>query len=140
MAMHDMALVAVVFWLFVAAVAIIPIVGSYKLRQSAMDSIRSAIDRGQELSPDVVQQLTHMGEFKDQKMASVNLKIGGVIVMASGIGTGLVATVFLFVIPIASPYVYAGAVLAFSIGAGLYWASKVMRQHELEEKAANSKV
>lgn len=137
--MSGFTLVAVVFWLFIAAVAIVPLVSSYKLRQTAMDALRAAIDRGQELSPQVVQQLTHMGEFKDQKMASVNLKIGGVIVMACGIGAGLVATVFLFVIPVASPYVYAGALLAFSIGAGLYWASKVMRQHELEEKAANTK-
>jgi len=135
----NVTIVAVVFWLFVAAVAIIPIMGSFKLRQTAMDAIRSAIDRGQELSPEVVQQLSHMGEFSDKKMASINLKIGGVIVMACGIGAGLVATVFLFVIPVASPFVYAGAALALSIGAGLYLAAKIMRQHEIEEKAANSK-
>lgn len=132
------AIVAIVFWLFVAAVAITPMIVGYKIRKSTVEAIKTAIEKGHDLSPEMVKQLSGMSILpQDQRVPSVNLKIGGAIVMASGIGTMVVATVFLFVIPIASPYVYAGGALVFCVGAGLFVAAKMLREHEQEQKASN---
>jgi len=132
------AMVGIVFWLFVAAVSITPMVVGYKMRKSTLDTIKVAIEKGHELSPDMVKQLSGMSNLPhDQKISSVNLKIAGAIVMAGGIGAAAVAAVFSFVVPIAAPFVFAGAALVFCIGAGLYIAAKLLRQHEQEQQASN---
>lgn len=132
------AIVAIVFWLFVAAAAITPMIVGYKIRKSTVETIKAAIEKGHDLSPEMVKQLSGMSVLpQDQRVPSVNLKIAGAIVMASGIGTLVVATVFLFVIPIASPFVYAGGALTFCVGAGLFVAAKMLREHEQEQKISN---
>ncbi|HEX2585236.1 MAG TPA: hypothetical protein VHL14_08890 [Steroidobacteraceae bacterium] len=129
------AIVAIVFWLFVASVCITPIVVAYKIRKAAMDTIRASIDRGQELSPETIRQLTGIGSVpEDQRLQAVNLKIAGAIVMAGGIGAAIVAAVFLYAVPVAAPFVFAGAALIFCIGAGLHIGAKVLRDHEQEKK------
>jgi len=108
---------------------------AYKTRKLTAETIRTAIEKGQDLSPELIKQLSGITAMsQDQKVSAVQLRIAGAIVMASGIGTAAVATVFLFVIPVASPFVYAGAVLVFCIGAGLHIGAKILRQHEDEQK------
>jgi hypothetical protein len=143
--MYSGVIISTVFWLFIAAVAITPMIIAYKTRRAAMDNIRAAIEKGQELSPEVIKQLSKMAEMPDKqempgnrKAVSLNLKIAGVIVMASGIGTAVVATVFAFTLPVAAPYIYAGAGLVICIGAGLYYAAVLMHQHALEQEQASN--
>ena len=132
--MYSYTIVAVVFWLFVAASAITPMVVAYKTRKLTAETIRTAIEKGQDLSPELIKQLSGITAMSQDQKVSAVLRIAGAIVMASGIGTAAVATVFLFVIPVASPFVYAGAVLVFCIGAGLHIGAKILRQHEDEQK------
>jgi len=130
------AIVAIVFWLFIASVCITPMIVAYKIRKATMDTIRSSLDKGQELSPEVIRQLTGIGTVpEDQRLQSVQLKIAGAIVMAGGVGAAVVATVFLFALPVVAPFVFAGSALIFCIGAGLYIGAKVLREHEQEKKA-----
>lgn len=133
--MYSFTIIAVVFWLFLASAVIFPVIYAYKTRHAAMDVIRAAIERGQELTPEVVRQLSNSD---DKEIHSVNLKIAGAIVMACGVGTAAVATIFLFVIPAAAPFVYAGAALAFCIGGGLHYGAKILKAHEQEQKSNNT--
>jgi len=132
-------IVYVVFWLFVAAVCITPMIVAYKIRKSTVDTIKIAIEKGQDLSPELVRQLTGIGSIpEDQKITSINLKIAGAIVMAGGIGVAVVATVFLFAVPVVAPFIYAGAALIFCIGVGLHMGAKAWREHEQEKKTTNT--
>jgi hypothetical protein len=132
-------LVAVVFWLFLAAAALTPMIVAYKTRKLTAETIRAAIERGQDLSPELIKQLSGIAAMsQEQKVSSVQLRIAGAIVMFSGVGAAAVATVFLFVIPMASPFVYAGAALVFCIGAGLHIGAKMLREHEQEQKVSNT--
>lgn len=137
------AAIGIVFWLFVAAVSITPMIVGYKMRKSTLDTIKAAIEKGHELSPDMVKQLSGMTALpQDQKVPSVYLKIAGMIVMGTGVGAAVVATVFAFVpsVAVAAPFICAGAALVFCIGGGLHFAAKILRQHEQEQKASNSAV
>jgi len=136
--MYSFTIVAVVFWLFIAAAAITPMIVAYKTRKLTAETIRTAIERGQDLSPELVKQLSGITAMsQDPKVSSVQLKIASAIVMFCAVGAAAVATVFLFVVPVASPFVYAGAALVFCVGVGLHFGAKVLREYELEQKAAN---
>ncbi|HVY22394.1 MAG TPA: hypothetical protein VG962_03495 [Steroidobacteraceae bacterium] len=138
--MYSFTIVAVVFWLFVAAAAITPMIVGYKMRKSTLDTIKAAIDKGHELSPEMVRQLTGVSALpQDQRIPSVNLKIAGMIVMGTGVGAAAVATVFALVpaVAMAAPFIYAGAALTLCVGGGLYFAAKILKQHEQEQKAAS---
>lgn len=135
-------IIGVVFWLFITAVCITPMIVGYKMRIAALETLRAAIDKGQDLSPGMIKQLSGIGESMgatEQKVSPVHLKIASMIVMGGGIGAASVATVFLLVpsVAVAAPFIYAGAILIFFIGAGLHFSAKILQQHELEQKSSN---
>ena len=135
------AFVGVVFWLFVAAVCIVPMIVGYRIRKDTLDVMRAAIDKGHELSPEMLKQLTGVTALpQEQKVPSVYLKIAGMIVMGTGVGAAMVATVFALVpmVAVAAPFIYAGAALTLCVGVGLYFAARILKQHEQEQKASNS--
>ncbi len=128
----------IIFWLFIAAVSITPMVAIYKIRKATLDALRMAIEKGQDLPPEMFKQLSNIGQSmygNEQNVSAINLKVGGVITMTTGAGIAIVATIFTFAVPVAAPFIYCAAAVCFCVGVGLYYGAKIMREHELEQKS-----
>jgi len=111
-------LVAATFWIFIGAVAIAGMVYDYKRRRTGMDLLRLAIEKGQPLDPALVDKLTWY-EHEDPPIQPVQIKIGGIITVAGGVGVCLMSFFLERVFPIAFYPTLGGGVLVICIGIGL---------------------
>ena len=84
-----MHLVPIALLLFLTVCAVAGIVADYKKRQLAVEPLRLAIERGQQLDPAVIERL--MTPDRDPGLSPVYLKIGGIIVLSLGVGIALLA-------------------------------------------------
>ncbi len=124
--------VAIAFWAFVLGVVITGVVADYKKRRVAMDVVRVAIERSQELTPELVEKLVgHTGGH--EPVRPENLMIGGVIVLAAGVGFAILGGVFSQMGPAAWAMwpILGGAAIVLCVGIGLVIAARlVSRQQE----------
>ena len=78
--------VAIAFWTFVAIATVAGIVADYKKRQAALEPLRAAIEKGQQLDPELVERLMAPA----RRRASTRLPwVCGVILVSAGVGVGL---------------------------------------------------
>src|SRR5258708_12580940 len=77
--------VGVAFWLFIGMVAVAGIIADYQKRRLNVDLLRTLIEKGQALDPAVVTKLISPGAT-DGSVDPLYLKVGGIIVTASGVG------------------------------------------------------
>ncbi len=122
--MHHPAIaaVAIAFWLFVGATAIAGMIQDYRKRQLALEPLRLAIEHGQQLDPEVISRLLGREE-RHETVDPRDLKIGGIITCASGVGVGLLAAFVALVFPPYHWLVLGVGVLAVCVGVGLMIAA-----------------
>ena len=123
------AIVAVAFWLFLGAAAVSAMRYDFKKRQLSMESLRAAIERGQQLDPGVVEKLLAQHREPDvdrPQDLQPYLRIGGVITVAAGVGVGIAGEVLGLQVPLARLPMMAAGVIAICIGIGLLIASRVL--------------
>jgi len=123
------AIVAVAFWLFLGAAAVSAMRYDFKKRQLSMESLRAAIERGQQLDPGVVEKLLAQHREPDvdrPQDLQPYLRIGGVITVATGVGVGIAGAVLGLQVPLARLPMMAAGVIAICIGIGLLIASRVL--------------
>ncbi|HUN77244.1 MAG TPA: hypothetical protein VMU40_22230 [Steroidobacteraceae bacterium] len=123
------AIVAVAFWLFLGAAAVSAMRYDFKKRQLSMESLRAAIERGQQLDPGVVEKLLAQHREPDvdrPQDLQPYLRIGGVITVAAGVGVGIAGAVLGLQVPLARLPMMAAGVIAICIGIGLLIASRVL--------------
>lgn len=120
--------VAIAFWAFVAIATVAGIVGDYKKRQLALEPLRVAIEKGQQLDPNIVERL--MAPAQEARMNPVGLWVSGIILISAGIGVGLLAFFLDHIAPLAFWPVLGGGVVALCIGTGLVVAARVVQQHK----------
>ncbi len=119
--------VAIAFWMFVAVAAVAGIVGDYKKRKAALEPLRVAIERGQQLDPALVERL--MAPEQHQGMSPLPLKVGGIITAATGGGI-MVLAFFLSQVAAEALYpVLGGGVLVVCVGAGLMVAARAVERY-----------
>ena len=121
------ALITIVFWLFLAVSAVAGIVGSYKQRKLALEPLRLAIERGQQLDPAIIERLLardHHSEELDPR----HLQIGGIITIASGVGVGLLSFFLIPLLGVGGPFyaVLGAGVLVICVGVGLLISAKAL--------------
>jgi hypothetical protein len=117
--MFSFALVGVAFWAWMASVVIAEEMGKTKRRQADLDLIRFAIDKGQPLNPEVVQQIL--------AKSTNGLFVGGIVTMAAGVGL-IVFAVLLSQFTEHAGWVISGAgAIAICVGAGLVVSYKLTR-------------
>ena len=119
-------LVSVAFWVFIAVVAVAGMIQDYRKRQLALEPLRTAIEHGQQLTPEILAKLfgqEERGEALDPKL----LRVGGIITCASGIGVGLLAPFVALVFPPYHWIVLGVGVVAVCVGVGLMVAAKSLR-------------
>jgi hypothetical protein len=111
-------LVAVTFWIFIGSVAIAGMVADYKRRRIGIEVLRLAIEKGQPLDPVLIEKLTSY-EHHSAPIEPVQVKLGGVITLAGGVGVCLLSFFIGRVFPIALYPTLGGGVLVICIGVGL---------------------
>lgn len=112
-------LVGVAFWAWMASVVIAAEIGKTRRRQADLDLIRFAIEKGQPLTPAVVQQIL--------ARSPAPLFTGGIVTIAAGIGV-IVFSLFLSRITWHGGLVVAGAgAVTICVGIGLVISYRFVR-------------
>jgi hypothetical protein len=130
-------LVGVAFWIFIGAVAVAGIVTDYKRRRGSVEVIRMAIEKGQQLDPALIDKLTS-NEQRAERIDPLNMKLGGIITIASGIGICLLALFMTGVSSLAFFPIFGVGLLAICVGIGLRIASKVLAEAGERERSRNA--
>ena len=126
--------VAIAFWIFVTVAAVAGIVADYKKRQVALEPLRIAIERGQQLDPALVERL--MAPERDEGINPLYLRVGGIIVLASGVGVVILAFLLNQVVPVSFYPVLGGGLVTLCVGAGLIIAARAVEQQRARAAAA----
>ena len=128
--------VGIAFFVFLAAASIAGIVADYKKRRIALEPLRAAIERGQQLDPQLVERLM-APESRDEGLNPLYLKVGGIVTIASGIGVALLSFFVAQVAPVAFYPVLGAGVVAVCVGVGLTVAARVVEGHSQRQESAD---
>ena len=105
-------LVGVAFWIFVGAVAVAGMITDYKRRRGGIEVLRLAIEKGQQLDPLLVEKLT--AQPRGERIDPADVKLGGIITLASGFGICLLSFFISRIAPMALyPILGAGVLVKF---------------------------
>jgi Domain of unknown function (DUF6249) len=121
------AVVAIMFWVFIAVVSVAGMIQDYRKRKLALEPLRIAIEHGQQLSPEILARLLGQDE-RHEELDPKLLHVGGIITCAAGIGVALLSIFIALVYP---PYHWIAlgvGVLAVCVGVGLQIAAKSLRR------------
>jgi hypothetical protein len=120
--------VAIAFWVFVAVAAVAGIVADYKKRQLALEPLRAAIERGQQLDPALVERLmapdSHGGG-----MNPLYLRVGGIITVSAGIGVAILSFFLMHIEPMVLYPVLGAGIVVICVGTGLVIAAQAAERH-----------
>ena len=121
--------VAIAVFIFLAIATVAGIVGDYKKRQIALEPLRAAIERGQQIDPAVIERLM-APEQREEALNPLHLKVGGIITIAGGVGVAMLSY-FLAQIEAQALYPVLGVgLLAVCVGVGLIIAAGVIARHD----------
>jgi hypothetical protein len=126
--MSSLAFFGVAFWAFLAIASVAGIIGEYKKRQLEIEPLRIAIERGAQLDPAVIEKLMTR-ERKDAPLNPVDLKVGGIITLLSGIGVGIASFLVSPWMGIAHYPLLAIGVVAVFVAVGLLAAARAVERH-----------
>jgi hypothetical protein len=120
--------VAIAFWIFLTVAAVAGIVADYKKRGLALEPLRAAIERGQQLDPQLVERLM-APDRHGEPLNPLYLKVGGIVTIAAGIGVAVLSFFVSQVAPISFYPVMGGGLVAVCVGVGLVIAARVVESH-----------
>lgn len=83
-------LLGVAFWMFIGAICVAGIMADYQKRRLNVDLLRSLVEKGEVLDPAVVAKLISPDALQE-RTDPTDIKLGGIIVSAAGIGVFLMA-------------------------------------------------
>lgn len=128
--------VGVAFWMFLAVAAVAGIIGDYKKRRLALEPLKLAIERGQQLDPAIIEQL--LAGQKEPPLQPEKLQLAGIITIASGVGLA-VLSLFLAQVNPKLPYVLLGVCgAAVCVGTGLLLAAKILARSRAAEQSSQA--
>jgi hypothetical protein len=124
-------LVPIAFLVFLTVCAVAGIVTDYMKRKAALEPLRAAVERGQQLDPALVDRL--MAPEKSSGLAPMSLMVGGIIASAAGVGI-VILSILLSQIDHEALYpVMGGGIVALCVGIGLIVASRAVEQYRLRQ-------
>ena len=100
-------LVGVAFWMFIGAICVAGIIADYQKRRLNVDLLRTLIEKGQALDPAVVTKLISPNAVVE-RADPTDIKLGGIIVTAVGIGIFLMSFFIARIAPVALFPIMAG--------------------------------
>jgi hypothetical protein len=127
--MHHPAIaaVAITFWIFVMVVSVAGMMLDYRKRKLALEPLRAAIEHGQKLDPEILTRLLGREE-RDEGINPHDLKVGGIITAASGLGVGLLSVFVAMVFPPYHWLVLGVGVVGVCVGVGLQIAARSLHR------------
>ena len=134
----DAYMVGVAFWMFVGAVSVTGIIADFQKRRLNVELLRTLIEKGQVLDPAVITKLISPGAL-DRRVDPADLKVGGTITVASGVGILLLSYFISRLAPVALYPVMGSGALVICVGIGLLIGAKVTadaRERERLNKSA----
>lgn len=130
-------LLGVAFWVFIGAICVAGIVADYQKRRLNVELLRSLIEKGQALDSTVVTKLISPDAF-NERTDPTDLKLGGIIVTAAGIGVFAISYFIARVAPIALYPIMGGGVVTICVGIGLLIGAKVVANARERERLGKS--
>jgi hypothetical protein len=130
-------ILGVAFWIFVGAVAIAGMIADHQKRRLNVDLLRTLIEKGQPLDPALVAKLISP-ETLDERTDPMDLRLGGIITTASGVGVFLMAYFISRLAPGALYPMLAGGTAAICVGIGLLIGAKAMADARERERLNKS--
>jgi len=124
-------LLPLAFLVFITVCAVTGIITDYKKRKAALEPLRAAIERGQQLDPALVDRL--MAPEKSSGLAPMSLMVGGIVAGAAGIGVVILSVFISRVEPNALYPIMGGGIVVLCVGAGLIMASRAVEQYRLRQ-------
>jgi hypothetical protein len=128
--------VAIAFWIFVTVAAVAGIVSDYKKRQLALEPLRLAIERGQQLDPALIDRL--MAPERDAGVSPLYLRVGGIVTLSLGVGVVILAFLLNQVVPLSFYPVLGGGAVVICVGAGLVVAARAVEQQRARAVAVGN--
>jgi len=132
--MHPMAIgnaIAVAATLLaIAGVLIAIIISKQKNNQAKLDFLRSAMERGAALDPELIDKVMHPNKTAPGKKALLpgqGARVAGILVIAFGVGYAVFAAFIAIIAPDARLPMMGVACMMGCIGVGLLVVSKVLR-------------
>jgi hypothetical protein len=120
--------VAIAFWIFLTVAAVAGIVADYKKRGLALEPLRAAIERGQQLDPQLIERLM-APDRHDEPLNPLYLKVAGIVTIAAGVGVAVLSFFVSQVAPISFYPVLGAGIVAVCVGVGLLVAARVVESH-----------
>jgi hypothetical protein len=130
-------LVGAAFWIFIGAVAIAGTVTDYKRRRGGIDVLRLAIEKGQQLDPALVEKLTS-NEHRGERIDPVDIKLGGIVTIAAGVGICLLSFFVSRVAPVALYPILGAGVFVICVGVGLLIGAAALAEARAREQSRNA--
>jgi hypothetical protein len=130
-------LIGVAFWMFIGAICVAGIIADYQKRRLNVDLLRSLVEKGQALDPAVVTRLISPDAL-DERTDPTDLKLGGIIVTAAGIGVFLMSFFIARLAPVALFPIMAGGIVTICVGIGLLIGAKVVANARAQERLGKS--
>jgi hypothetical protein len=122
------------FWVFLTVSAVAGIVTEYKKRQLELEPLRTAIERGQQLDPAIIDRLMTREQHSSDP-DPVLFKIWGIVAVSSGVGLALLGFFVGQNLPRAVYPIVGSGLLATCVGIGLLICGSVIDRH-LKSRAA----
>lgn len=130
-------MLGVAFWMFVGAVSIAGLITDYQKRRLNVELLRTIIEKGQSLDPALVTKLISPNPL-DQRVDPLDLKLGGIITTASGVGIFLMSYFISLLAPVALYPIMAGGTLVICVGIGLMIGARVISRARERERLNKS--
>ena len=130
-------LIGTTFWLFIGAAAVSAIITDYKRRRANVEVLRTAIEKGQQLDPALIEKLTS-NQHGSERVEPIQIKLGGIITTAAGIGICLLSFFVSRVAPVALYPILGGGVLVICVGVGLLIGAKALAEVRAREPSRNA--
>jgi hypothetical protein len=125
------------FWVFLTVAAVAGMITEYKKRQMELEPLRAAIERGQQLDPAIIERLMAR-ERHQTEVKPVNLRIGGILAVAGGIGLGVFSWAISNISMKAFYPVLGAGVLAICAGVGLLIGARALERDRAKNQHETS--
>jgi hypothetical protein len=130
-------MIGVAFWMFVGAVAIAGIISDYQKRRLNVELLRTIIDKGQAVDPALIAKIISPDAL-DERTDPQDLKLGGIITTATGVGLFLMSYFISQFAPVALFPLMAGGTVVICVGIGLLIGAKAMADARQRERLNTS--
>jgi hypothetical protein len=116
------------FCAFLAVSAVAGIVADYKKRDLELQPLRSAIERGQQLDPAIIERLMAREQHNSDPQY-IYFRIWGIVTVAAGAGLGLFSLLVSQNKPHALYPILGSGLLAVCVGIGLLLCANAIERH-----------